>query len=177
MSAPVPPAGVRSVGVAVRPMGDADADEVLAIYQAGLDTGQASFETAAPDWAGFCAGKLPEHRLVATDPAKGQVLGWAALSPVSDRCAYAGVAEDAVYVHPSARGTGVGEALLRALVTGAEGAGIWTVQCGVFPENAASLALHARVGFRQVGRRERLGRHRGVWRDVLLLERRSPLFR
>jgi L-amino acid N-acyltransferase YncA len=165
------------VRVAVRPMTDADAAAVLAIYQAGIDTGQATFETAAPDWTGFCAGKLAGHRLAATDPGTGDVVGWAALSPVSDRCAYAGVAENAVYVHPDARGRGAGEALLRALVAGAERAGIWTVQCGIFPENTASLALHARVGFRVVGRRERLGRHHGVWRDVLLLERRSPAVR
>lgn len=159
----------------IRPMTDGDAAAVLAIYQAGIDTGDATFETTAPDWETFRAGRLPEHSLVATDPATGRVLGWAALSPVSDRCAYAGVAENAVYVHPDARGRGVGEALLRALVEGAEKAGIWTVQAGVFPENTASLALHAKVGFRVVGRRERLGRHYGRWRDVLLLERRSPL--
>jgi phosphinothricin acetyltransferase len=156
-------------------MTDADADAVLAIYQAGIDTGEATFETAAPDWAGFRALKLPGHQLVAAQPGSGRVLGWATLSPVSDRCAYAGVAEDAVYVHPDARGRGVGETLLRALVGRAERAGIWTVQCGIFPENTASLALHARAGFRVVGRRERLGRHHGRWRDVLLLERRSPL--
>ena len=103
------------------------------------------------------------------------MLGWAALSPVSDRCVYAGVAENAVYVHPDARGRGVGEALLRALVESAEKAGVWTIQTGVFPENAASLALHARVGFRVVGRRERIGRHHDRWRDVIFLERRSPV--
>lgn len=162
-------------GLPIRAMRDADAAAVLAIYQAGIDSGDATFETAAPDWAGFCAGKLPEHRLVATDPATSGVLGWAALSPVSDRCVYAGVAENAVYVHPAAHRRGVGEALLRALVGSAERAGIWTIQTGVFPENAASLALHQKVGFRLVGRRERLGRHHGAWRDVLFLERRSPL--
>lgn len=162
-------------GLAIRPMTDADADAVLAIYQAGIDTGNATFELAAPDWPSFRAGKLPDHRLVAVDPDTGRVLGWAALSPVSDRCVYAGVAENAVYVHPDARGRGVGEAVLRALVEGAERAGIWTVQTGVFPENPASLALHEKVGFRVVGRRERIGRHHGVWRDVLFLERRSPV--
>jgi phosphinothricin acetyltransferase len=165
---------VRPGGLTVRPMIDADAEPVLAIYQAGIDTGHATFETRAPDWAGFCAGHLPGHRLVAVDPETGTVCGWAALSPVSDRCVYAGVAANAVYVHPDARGRGVGEALLRALVGAAERGGIWTIQSGVFPENTASLALHAKVGFRVVGRRERIGRHRGVWRDVLLLERRSP---
>lgn len=161
--------------LAIRAMRDADAAAVLAIYQAGIDSGDATFETAAPDWAGFCAGKLPGHRLVSTDPATGGVLGWAALSPVSDRCVYAGVAENAVYVHPAAHRRGVGEALLRALVGSAERAGIWTLQTGVFPENVASLALHQKVGFRLVGRRERLGRHYGRWRDVLFLERRSLL--
>jgi phosphinothricin acetyltransferase len=161
--------------VLVRAMREADAAAVLAIYQAGIDTGHATFETAAPDWQRFCAGKLPDHRLVAVDPATGAVCGWAALSPVSDRCVYAGVAENAVYVHPDARGRGVGEALLRTLVDSAERAGIWTIQTGVFPENAASLALHAKAGFRVVGRRERIGRHHGNWRDVLFLERRSPL--
>jgi L-amino acid N-acyltransferase YncA/protein-tyrosine-phosphatase len=167
--------GSSPVRVALRPMAGADAAAVLAIYAAGIDTGDATFETEPPDWARFCADKLADHRLVATDLVSGEVLGWATLSPVSDRCAYAGVAENAVYVHPAARGRGVGEALLRALVGGAEQAGIWTVQTGIFPENTASVALHEKVGFRVVGRRERLGRHRGVWRDVLLLERRSLL--
>lgn len=173
MSEAAAPAGTGTV--TVREMRDADAAEVLAIYQAGIDTGQATFETQAPDWAGFTAGKLPGHRLVAVDPDTGTVLGWAALSPVSERCVYAGVAENAVYVSPDARGRGVGEALLRTLVEAAERAGIWTIQSGIFPENAASLALHERVGFRVVGRRERLGRHHGVWRDVLFLERRSTI--
>lgn len=163
------------VGVVIRAMTDPDADAVLAIYQAGIDTGNATFETAAPDWAGFVASRLPKPRLVATDPDSGAVLGWTALSPVSDRCAYAGVAEGAVYVHPAARGRGVGEALLRALVAQSEQAGIWTVQTGIFPENTASVRLHQKVGFRVVGRRERIGSHHGRWRDVVLLERRSPV--
>jgi phosphinothricin acetyltransferase len=249
--------------LAVRAMTDADAGAVLAIYQAGIDTGDATFETAAPDWAAFTAGRLPEHRLVAvtvsarterapasggpqprtddvtvsarterapasggpqprtddvtvsarterapasggpqprTDdvtvsarteraPASGgpqprtkdvtadtgRVLGWAALAPVSARAVYAGVAENAVYVDPGAHGRGVGEALLRALLDSADRGGIWTVQAGIFPENTASLALHRKVGFRVVGRRERIGRHHGRWRDVVLLERRSPV--
>ena len=160
--------------LSIRAMTEADAAPVLAIYQAGIDTGHATFEPAAPDWSTFSRGKLAGHRLVAVDQSTGQVLGWAALSPVSDRCVYSGVAENAVYVHPDARGRGVGETLLRALVGSAERAGIWTVQTGVFPENTASLALHQKVGFRVVGRRERLGRHHGTWRDVLFLERRSP---
>jgi phosphinothricin acetyltransferase len=156
-------------------MTDADATEVLAIYQAGIDTGDATFETSAPDWVAFCAGKLAEHRLVAADASTGRVLGWAALSPVSDRCVYAGVAENSIYIDPKARGRGVGSALLDALVQSSERAGIWTLQTGIFPENAASVALHEKAGFRVVGRRERIGRHHGRWRDVLFMERRSPI--
>jgi phosphinothricin acetyltransferase len=146
---------------------------VRAIYQAGIATGDATFETAAPSWEAWDAAHLAAHRLVA---GKGdRVLGWAALAPVSDRCAYAGVAEDSVYVAPDAQGRGVGRLLLEALVSGAEQAGIWTVQTGIFPENQASVRLHQACGFRVVGVRERLGRLHGRWRDVLLLERRSPL--
>jgi phosphinothricin acetyltransferase len=148
------------------------AEQVLAVYQAGIDGGDATFETTAPDWAAFDASRLSEHRMVALDG--GRARGWAAVVPVSDRCADAGVVEHSVYVHPEARGRGVGLALLRALLASTDAAGIWTVQSGIFPENTASLALHARAGFRTVGTRERLGRHLGRWRDVLLLERRSP---
>jgi phosphinothricin acetyltransferase len=150
-----------------------DAAAVLRIYQAGLDGGDASFELTAPDWAAFDAGRLPAPRLVATDEA-GQVLGWAAVSAVSARPVYAGVVEHSVYVDPAAHGRRLGRLLLDALVKAAEEAGIWTIQSGVFPENAASLALHERAGFRVVGVRERIGRHHGRWRDVVLLERRSP---
>jgi L-amino acid N-acyltransferase YncA len=150
------------------------AAEVLAIYQAGIDEGQATFEERAPTWPVFDAARLPEHRLVAVDET-GLVLGWTAVSRVSDRCVYAGVVEHSVYVAPGARGRGVGSALLRALIAATEAAGIWTIQSGVFPENMASLALHQRCGFRAIGTRERLGRHHGVWRDVVLIERRSRL--
>jgi phosphinothricin acetyltransferase len=160
-------------GVLIRSMRAADAGRVLAIYQAGLDTGQASFETAAPAWEAFDAGKLALHRHVAADGATGRVLGWTAASPVSSRCVYAGVIEHSVYVDPAEHGRGIGGALLGALVTSSEDAGIWTVQSGVFPENTASLRLHERAGFRVVGVRERVGSHRGWWRDVLLIERRS----
>lgn len=148
------------------------AEQVLAIYRQGIDEGQATFETAAPSWAAFDSAKLPEHRFVAVGP-DSRVLGWVAASAVSDRCVYAGVVEHSVYVHPDARGKGVGRMLLRALIDSTEAAGIWTIQSGVFPENTASLTLHQRAGFRVVGTRERLGRHHGVWRDVVLLERRS----
>ncbi|WP_250904067.1 GNAT family N-acetyltransferase [Actinomadura sp. NEAU-AAG7] len=157
----------------VVPMGREHADEVLAVYQAGIDGGDATFETTAPTWQRFDASRLREHRLVALDG--GRVLGWAAVSAVSDRCAYAGVVEHSVYVHPDAQGRGVGLLLLRALLASTDGAGIWTVQSGVFPENAASLALHAKVGFRVIGTRVRIGRHHGRWRDVVLIERRSPV--
>jgi phosphinothricin acetyltransferase len=152
-----------------------DAPAVLAIYQAGMDTGNATFETVAPTWASWDAGHVVDHRYVAENPTTGSVAGWAALSPVSDRCVYAGVVEVSVYVDPGASGRGVGTALLAGLVESTERAGIWTLQAGIFPENAASVALHTRAGFRLVGRRERLGCHRGTWRDVLLLERRSVL--
>jgi L-amino acid N-acyltransferase YncA len=159
-------------GIAIRPMRTADAAQVLAIYQAGLDTGNAGFETTAPTWGAFDAAKLPLHRHVAVD-ITGQVLGWIAATAVSERCVYAGVIEHSVYVHPAAHGRGVGAALLRALIDSTETAGIWTIQSGVFPENTASLHLHERAGFRAVGTRERIGRHRDRWRDVTLLERRS----
>jgi L-amino acid N-acyltransferase YncA len=165
-------------GIAVRPMGPDDAGRVLAIYQDGLDTGQASFETRAPTWEEFDAAKLDRHRFVAVDTAAeppGEVLGWITGSPVSDRCCYSGVVEHSVYVCPRARGRGVGAALLAAFIASTEADGIWTIQSGVFPENTSSLRLHAKAGFRTVGVRERLGRLNGRWRDVVLLERRSPL--
>ncbi|HZD02130.1 MAG TPA: GNAT family N-acetyltransferase [Actinomycetes bacterium] len=148
------------------------AEQVLAIYQTGLDTGDASFETQAPSWEQWDESHLPDHRHVALD-SDGRVLGWVALSRVSDRCVYAGVAEESVYVHPAARGRGVGIALLRALVASSEAAGVWTLQTGIFPENTASLALHRRAGFRVVGTRRRVGQRHGRWRDVIFLERRS----
>jgi phosphinothricin acetyltransferase len=157
----------------IRPMCAADAEPVLAVYQAGLDAGDASFETGAPSWAAFDAGRLPGHRHVATAGDTGELLGWVAVSPVSSRSAYAGVVEHSVYVAPGARGRGVGAALLQALIDSTEAAGIWTIQSAIFPENAASLRLHARKGFRVVGVRERIGSHLGRWRDVVLVERRS----
>ena len=146
---------------------------VRAIYEAGIATGNATFETAAPDWEAWDAGHLADHRLVAADP-DGAVIGWAALSAVSDRCVYAGVAENSLYIHPDHRG--VGTWLLDALVTGAERAGYWTIQTGIFPENTASIATHERCGYRVVGRRERIGQLHGVWRDTLFLERRSTRY-
>ncbi|MBN6054819.1 arsenite methyltransferase, partial [Nonomuraea sp. RK-328] len=160
-------------GLEIRPMRDGDAEQVLAIYQAGLDSGQASFETVAPSWEGFTAGKLPHLRYVAADTETGEVVGWVAASAVSARPVYAGVVEHSVYVHPGCQAHGIGRALLTALIAASEDAGVWTIQSGIFPENTASLVLHQALGFRVVGTRERVGCHRGVWRDVLMVERRS----
>jgi L-amino acid N-acyltransferase YncA/DNA-binding transcriptional ArsR family regulator len=162
-------------GIMIRPMRPADAEQVLAIYQAGLDTGQASFETTAPSWQAFDRARLPQHRHVAVDASTGEVAGWVAAANVSDRCVYRGVVEHSVYVHPRARGRGTAAALLGALIGSTEAAGIWTIQSGIFPENAASLRLHQRAGFRIVGTRERIGCRDGRWRDVTFLERRSPV--
>lgn len=157
----------------IEPMADAHADAVLAIYQAGIEEGNATFETRAPDWAAFTATRLPAHQFVAL--TRGQVAGWVAASAVSGRCVYAGVIEHSVYVDPAARRRGTGRRLLDALIASTEAAGIWTIQSGIFPENPASLALHEAAGFRVVGTRERIGRHHGRWRDVVFIERRSPL--
>jgi L-amino acid N-acyltransferase YncA len=157
----------------IEPMLAEHAAAVLAIYQAGIDEGNATFETQAPPWDEFSAAKLPAHRYVAT--AGGDVLGWVAVSAVSGRCVYAGVVEHSVYVHPGARGQGVGHQLLAALISSTEAAGIWTIESGIFPENTASAALHRAAGFRAVGIRERIGQHHGRWRDVVLIERRSSV--
>lgn len=156
----------------VRPLTRDDWDRVKAIYAEGIATGLATFETELPDWESWDGSHLSEPRVVAE--AGEEVVGWAALSPVSDRCAHGGVAEVSVYVDPDHRGRGVGGRLLGRLVEESEEAGYWTLQAGIFPENEASVRLHEKHGFRTVGRRERLGRGRdGEWRDVLLLERRS----
>jgi phosphinothricin acetyltransferase len=146
-------------------------DEVRAIYLEGIATGNATFQQSAPRWSDWNKGHLPNCRLVAIDGL--ETLGWAALSAVSSRYVYAGVADVSVYVAESARGRGVGTALLAALIAESESAGIWTLQAGVFPENTVSIALHSGAGFRIVGTRERLGALNGHWRDVLLMERRS----
>jgi phosphinothricin acetyltransferase len=146
--------------------------DVARIYLEGIATGQATFETEVPDWQQWDAAHLAEHRFVAVDG--GAVVGWAAVSGVSDRCVYSGVVENSVYVAADARGRGVGRALLERLIESTEAAGIWTIQSGIFPENVASLRLHESVGFEVVGTRERIGRLNGVWRDVLFIERRSP---
>jgi L-amino acid N-acyltransferase YncA len=160
----------------VRPITPADAGAVLAIYQAGLDDGNASFETVAPTWDAFDGSKLPGHRHAAVDG--DTLLGWIAVSPTSARPVYAGVVEHSIYVHPDARGRGIGRALLDALIVSTEAAGIWTIQSAIFPENTASAALHAAAGFRSIGVREKVGRHAAQanrWRDTVLIERRSPV--
>ena len=149
-----------------------DWPQVLEIYREGISTGNATFETDPPTWEKWSSDHLPDCRLIARD---SQVLGWAALSPVSSRRVYAGVTEVSIYVGSAARGQGVGRALLLALIRSAEAAGIWTLQAGIFPENVASIHLHKSSGFREVGRRERIGKMGGRWRDVMLLERRSKV--
>jgi phosphinothricin acetyltransferase len=159
----------------------ADWPAVAAIYGEGIATGHATFAGAPPEcWADFAEGKLMAGAVVARDGGNGPVLGWATLAGVSDRCVYAGVAEVSVYVAGAARGRGVGGKLLDEVIARSEAAGLWTLQAGIFPENSASLSLHARHGFRTVGRRERVGRmthgpQAGEWRDTLLLERRSTV--
>jgi phosphinothricin acetyltransferase len=159
------------VSVKIRAMAAADWDAVRAVYSEGIATGNATFETEPPDWSRWDAAHRGEGRLVACDDSG--VIGFAALSPVSARKVYAGVAEVSVYVAARARGRGVGAALLAELVRRSEASGVWTLQAGIFPENRASLALHERFGFRAVGIRERIGQRDGRWRDVVLLERRS----
>ncbi len=156
-----------------KPMTADHAEQVLAIYQGGIDTGNATFETNAPDWDAFDRARLPGHRFVALDPTTETVLGWIAASKTSNRAAYAGVVEHSVYFHPEAQGHGVGAALLHALISSTEAVGIWTIQSGVFPENVASLRLHTAAGFRAIGTRQRVGCQNGAWRDVVLIERRS----
>jgi L-amino acid N-acyltransferase YncA len=150
-----------------------DWSAVRAIYLEGIATGNATFETAAPEWADWDAKHRSDCRLVAR--VDSEVIGWTALSPVSSRCVYAGVTEESIYIAVSARGRGVGKALLSAVVDESEKAGIWTIQTGIFPENVASIALHKACGFREVGYRERIGQMNGVWRNVVFLERRSAV--
>ena len=160
----------------IRAMRASDADGVLSVYAEGIATGHATFETAPPDWAGFERARLASPRLVAEDD--GRVIAWAVLSAVSSRCVYAGVAESTLYVGQAARGKGVGKALLTALNQESEAAGFWTLNAGIFPENAASIALHEACGYRKLGRQSRVGKMRhgpmvGQWCDVILMERRS----
>jgi len=161
-----------------RPMNAQDAETVLAIYGEGIGTGHATFADAVPAFEDWCAAHLSAPRIAAD--LDGAVAGWAALAGISGRPVYAGVAEVSVYVRAAAKGRGVGDALMKSLIAQSEAVGIWTLQAGIFPENTASLGLHQKNGFRIVGMREKIGKMlygplRGQWRDVILLERRSPV--
>jgi phosphinothricin acetyltransferase len=157
--------------IEIRAMAREDWAAVEAIYAQGIATQLATFETSTPTWDEFDRGRLRDHRFVAVDGER--VLGWAALSPMSSRDCYAGVVEHSVYVRSDAHGRGIGRALMEALIHSADDAGVWTIQTSIFPENEASLALHEKLGFRAVGRRERIAQLGGVWRDTVFLERRA----
>jgi len=159
-------------GVELRQLEEADWDAVADIYWDGTRDGLATFETAIPSWEEWSAAHPPELRLVAE--AGFAVAGWIAAAPVSTQRAYRGVVEHSVYVATDWRRKGIGRLLLEVLIERTEAAGIWTIQTSVFPENRASLALHRGCGFREVGVRERIGKRDGLWRDTVLLERRSP---
>jgi len=147
-------------------------EAVKQIYTMGIVTGNATFRTEAPAWKEWDENHLKIGRLVAIDD-NGNVIGWAALTPVSSSCAYAGVGEVSVYIHPDQRGKGVGKKLLQAMIIESENQNLWTLQAGIFPENLASLKIHEQCGFRQIGYREKIGQLKGIWRDTILLERRS----
>ena len=159
--------------IEIVPMSAGDWSSASDVYASGIATGQATFQTSVPTWAEWDTSHLDSCRLVARTTEDGVVVGWAALTAVSSRCVYAGVAEVSIYIGATARGQGVGKRLLERLIEESEREGIWTLQAGIFPENEASVALHVACGFRIVGRRERIGCMNGVWRDNLLLERRS----
>jgi L-amino acid N-acyltransferase YncA len=158
-------------GFIIEAMQPGDWEDVRSIYLEGIATGEATFETDAPSLEDWDKAHLAGARLVAR--RGDQTIGWAALSPISQRCVYGGVAEVSVYVSANSRGLGVGKLLLNRLIAEAERNGIWTLQAGIFPENLGSLALHQSCGFREVGKRERIGKLKGIWRDTILLERRS----
>lgn len=148
-------------------------DQVKIIYQKGIDTGNATFQTSAPSWEDWDQSHLASCRI--TMQEDGKVIGWAALTPVSSRCVYAGVAEVSVYVDPAHWGKGIGLTLLNELVLQSEAQGIWTLQAGIFPENKASMRIHEKAGFRILGTREKIGKQNGIWRDTALLERRNSV--
>jgi len=159
--------------IIVRDMVASDWEAVSAIYEEGIATGFATFETTIPSYKAWDDAHMQTCRIIATDTEK--VMGWAALSPVSGRCVYGGVAEVSVYVGKNSRGMGVGKLLMTQLITESESAGLWTLQAGVFPENEGSIELHKKLGFRYMGKRERIGKLHGVWKDNLLFERRSKI--
>ncbi len=160
--------------IVIKPMEQGHWDVVSEIYKEGIDTGIATFETQVPTYKDWDKAHLKSCRIVALD--KTTVIGWAALSPVSGRCVYGGVGEVSVYISRTSRGTGVGKLLMKHLIYESEKEGLWTLQSGIFPENKASIKLHEKVGFRYIGKRERVGRtSQGTWKDNLLFERRSKL--
>jgi L-amino acid N-acyltransferase YncA len=159
--------------VILQPLLPKDWEAVKQIYEQGIATGNATFETRAPDWNQWDKAHVPKPRLAAWESAV--LVGWAALTPVSDRCVYGGVAEVSVYVAAGARGRGIGKQLLQGLIRASEEMNFWTLQAGIFPENKASVSMHLDAGFRILGKRERIGKMNGLWRDTLLLERRSGL--
>ena len=161
------------MAITVRPLESSDGMKVLAIYAEAIKGTDATFETNVPTWSEWNRAHLPMHRLLATEDGK-KVLGWCALSRFSERREYAGVVECHTFVRADARHRGVGTALLSAMISATEAQGLWTLQAHIFPENEAAMRLHEKLGFEVVGTRHRIGRHRGRWRDVLLLERRSP---
>ena len=156
----------------IQPLEQKHYPSVKEIYEMGIITGNATFETEAPGWEAWDKNHLKTCRIVVVDE-KENVTGWAALSPVSERCVYGGVAEVSVYIHPGSQGKGIGKKILEELIRESEKQNLWTLQAGIFPENAASLHLHGQLGFRKVGYREKIGKMKNVWRDTVLLERRS----
>ena len=154
----------------IRPLEPEDYPAVADVFAEGIATGRATFETHVPTWREWDAAHLPEHRFVAE--LNGDVAGWAAVVPYSRRAVYRGVGEESVYVAERARGRGVGRALLEAVIASARNGGLWMLQAGIFPDNVGSLELHRRLGFREVGVRERIGQLDGAWRDVVLFELR-----
>ncbi len=162
---------VNALVMDIRNLLPSDWDSVKSIYEKGIAAGNATFQTSAPSWEEWDSSHLGTCRIVAQEG--GKVVGWAALTPVSSRCVYAGVAEVSVYVDPEQSGKGIGLALLVELVALSEEEGIWTLQAGIFPENIGSLRIHEKAGFRTLGIREKIGKQNGVWRDTALLERRS----
>ena len=157
--------------IEIKPLEPLHWNEVRRIYEEGLHTGNATFQTSAPEWDEWDKTHLQTGRLIAIENEK--IIGWAALTPVSGRCVYGGVAEISVYVSENARGKGVGKELLKSLIENSEANGFWTLQAGIFPENVASIKIHEATGFRIIGRREKIGKMNGHWRDTILLERRS----
>ncbi|RUT69496.1 N-acetyltransferase family protein [Flavobacterium cupreum] len=155
----------------IRKLSAEDWPQVKSIYEKGIETGNATFQTSAPSWTDWDNSHLQSCRIVMEND--GSVMGWAALTPVSSRCVYAGVAEVSVYVDPEQSGKGIGLTLLNELINQSETEGIWTLQAGIFPENKASIRIHEKAGFRILGIREKIGKQNGIWRDTALLERRS----